>query len=152
MVLITPDNCPQFSKLPILRENNFRQTIPSVKIEDGEEITYENITTTLRRAAHHLSALQTSDGHWPAQIAGPLFFLPPLVFCMYITGHLDLVFPEEYRREILRYIYYHQILGVFDWCGSNPMPPEFWILPSFLPMHPARNLQTGHQNNYADEK
>ncbi|XP_061994038.1 beta-amyrin synthase-like isoform X2 [Rosa rugosa] len=29
------------------------------------------------------------------------------------------------------------ILGLFDWSGSNPMPPEFWILPSFLPMHPA---------------
>ncbi|KAB2634103.1 beta-amyrin synthase-like [Pyrus ussuriensis x Pyrus communis] len=30
------------------------------------------------------------------------------------------------------------ILGVFEWSGSNPMPPEFWILPSFLPMHPAK--------------
>ncbi|PNX95821.1 cycloartenol synthase [Trifolium pratense] len=30
------------------------------------------------------------------------------------------------------------ILGVFDWSGCNPMPPEFWILPSFLPMHPAK--------------
>ncbi|KAI4331129.1 hypothetical protein MLD38_029346 [Melastoma candidum] len=30
------------------------------------------------------------------------------------------------------------ILGVFDWSGTNPMPPEFWILPSFLPMHPAK--------------
>lgn len=29
-----------------------------------------------------------------------------------------------------------QILGVFDWSGSNPMPPEFWILPSFFPVHP----------------
>ncbi|GKV26792.1 hypothetical protein SLEP1_g36027 [Rubroshorea leprosula] len=28
------------------------------------------------------------------------------------------------------------ILGIFDWSGNNPMPPEFWILPSFLPMHP----------------
>jgi beta-amyrin synthase len=50
-----------------------------VKIEDGEEITYEKATTTLRRGAHHLAALQTSDGHWPAQIAGPMFFTPPLV-------------------------------------------------------------------------
>uniref|UniRef100_A0A2N9G0E3 Squalene cyclase C-terminal domain-containing protein n=1 Tax=Fagus sylvatica TaxID=28930 RepID=A0A2N9G0E3_FAGSY len=24
------------------------------------------------------------------------------------------------------------ILGVFEWSGSNPMPPEFWLLPSFL--------------------
>ena len=32
-----------------------------------------------------------------------------------------------------------QILGVFEWSGSNPMPPEFWILPSFLPMHPGNS-------------
>jgi beta-amyrin synthase len=191
-------------RFQVLRENNFKQTISGVKIEDGEEITYEKATTTLRRGTHHLAALQTSDGHWPAQIAGPLFFMPPLVFCVYITGHLDSVFPREHRKEILRYIYYHQnedggwglhieghstmfctalnyicmrilgegpdggqdnacararkwirehggvtyipswgktwlsILGVFDWLGSNPMPPEFWILPSFLPMHPAK--------------
>ncbi|CAL0335335.1 unnamed protein product [Lupinus luteus] len=191
-------------RFQVLRENKFKQTIPEVRIEEGEEITYEKATASLKRAAHHLSALQTSDGHWPAQIAGPLFFLPPLVFCMYITGHLESVFPEEYRKEILRYIYCHQnedggwglhieghstmfgtalnyicmrilgvgpnegldnacararkwihdhggvthipswgktwlsILGLFDWCGSNPMPPEFWILPSFLPMHPAK--------------
>ncbi|XP_040865911.1 beta-amyrin synthase isoform X4 [Glycine max] len=124
--------------------------------------------------------------------------------CMYITGHLDSIFPEEYRKEILRYIYFHQnedggwglnidghstmfsttlnyicmrilgegpngghnnacakarkwihdhgsvthipswgkfwlsVLGVVDWCGSNPLPPEFWILPTFSPMHPAK--------------
>ena len=31
------------------------------------------------------------------------------VFCMYITGHLNAVFPAEYQKEILRYIYYHQV-------------------------------------------
>ncbi|KAJ6677482.1 TERPENE CYCLASE/MUTASE FAMILY MEMBER, partial [Salix purpurea] len=28
------------------------------------------------------------------------------------------------------------ILGLFDWSGCNPMPPEFWILPTALPVHP----------------
>ncbi|KAK9281096.1 hypothetical protein L1049_003989 [Liquidambar formosana] len=191
-------------RMQFLKEKNFKQTIPQVKVEDGEEITYETASTTLRRAVHFFSALQASDGHWPAENAGPLFFLPPLVMSMYITGHLNTVFPAEHRREILRYIYYHQnedggwglhieghstmfctalsyicmrilgegpdggqdnavararkwildrggviampswgktwlsILGVFDWSGSNPMPPEFWVLPSFLPMHPAK--------------
>ncbi|KAG7995002.1 hypothetical protein I3843_01G086500, partial [Carya illinoinensis] len=187
-----------------LREKNFQQTIPQEKVEDGEEITYEKATTALRRAIHFYSALQAIDGHWPAENAGPLFFIPPLVMCMYITGHLNTVFPAEHQKEILRYIYCHQnedggwglhieghsimfcttlsyicmrilgegpeggqdnacerarkwildhggathipswgktwlsILGVFEWIGSNPMPPEFWILPSFLPMHPAK--------------
>ncbi|KAK0600255.1 hypothetical protein LWI29_013115 [Acer saccharum] len=30
------------------------------------------------------------------------------------------------------------IFGVCDWSANNPMPPEFWILPSFLPIHPAK--------------
>ncbi|KVH95176.1 Squalene cyclase [Cynara cardunculus var. scolymus] len=180
------------------------RTIPQVKIEDGEEISYEKATTTLRRSVRLFAALQADDGHWPAENAGPLYFMQPLVICLYITGHLNSVFTTEYRKEILRYLYCHQnedggwgfhieghstmfcttlsyinmrllgegpdgglngactkarkwildhgsvttipswgktwlsMLGVCDWAGSNPMPPEFWILPSFLPMYPAK--------------
>ncbi|KAJ7982156.1 Terpene cyclase/mutase family member [Quillaja saponaria] len=191
-------------RFQFLKEKNFKQTILPLKIGDGQEITCDMATTSMQRAALHLSALQASDGHWPAQIAGPLFYMPPLVFCLYITGHLNMVFTAEHRKEILRYMYYHQnedggwglhieghstmfctslnyiclrilgegsdggqdnactrarnwildhggvtyipswgkiwlsILGLFEWSGCNPMPPEFWILPSFLPMHPAK--------------
>nr|DAD18084.1 TPA_asm: hypothetical protein HUJ06_019547 [Nelumbo nucifera] len=191
-------------RLQLLKENSFVQTIPPVTIGDNEEISYEAATAALRRAVRFHSAIQASDGHWPAENAGPLYFLPPLVMCLYITGHLNTVFPAEHRKEILRYIYNHQnedggwglhieghsimfctalsyicmrilgegpeggrdgavprarkwildhggvtampswgktwlsILGVYEWEGSNPMPPEFWILPSFLPMHPAK--------------
>nr|XP_010313621.1 delta-amyrin synthase isoform X1 [Solanum lycopersicum]XP_010313622.1 delta-amyrin synthase isoform X1 [Solanum lycopersicum] len=191
-------------RMQFLREKNFKQRIRAVKVEEGEEISHEIATVALRRAVHFFSALQATDGHWPAESAGPLFFLPPLVMCMYITGHLNTVFPAEHRKEILRYIYCHQnedggwglhieghstmfctamsyicmrilgegpeggvnnacararkwildhgsviaipswgktwlsILGAFEWIGTNPMPPEFWILPSFLPVHPAK--------------
>ncbi|TKY72099.1 Beta-amyrin synthase [Spatholobus suberectus] len=94
----------------MLRENNFKQTITGVKIQDEEEITCDKITITLKRAAHYLSALQTIDGHWPAQTGGPLFYVPPFVICMYITGYLDSVLPKEYRKEVLHYIYCHQLL------------------------------------------
>ncbi|XP_076911918.1 cycloartenol Synthase-like [Bidens hawaiensis] len=30
------------------------------------------------------------------------------------------------------------VLGVFEWSGNNPIPPEMWILPYFLPVHPGR--------------
>lgn len=30
------------------------------------------------------------------------------------------------------------VLGVYDWMGMNPMPPEMWLLPYALPMHPGR--------------
>ncbi|CAI9093685.1 OLC1v1029244C2 [Oldenlandia corymbosa var. corymbosa] len=191
-------------RMQFLREKKFQQTIAQVKVEDGQEITHEIATVTLRRAVHFFSALQADDGHWPAENAGPLFFLPPLVMCLYITGHLNTIFSTEHRKEILRYIYCHQnedggwgfhieghstmfctalsyicmrllgegpdggqnhscsrarkwildhgsvtaipswgktwlsIIGLYDWSGTNPMPPEFWILPSFLPMHPAK--------------
>ncbi|EFH64022.1 ATLUP2 [Arabidopsis lyrata subsp. lyrata] len=147
-----------------------------------------------------------SDGHWPAEIAGTLFFLPPLVFCLYITGHLEKIFDAEHRSEMLRHIYCHQnedggwglhvegnsvmfctalnyiclrmlgegpnggrdnsckrarqwildhggvtyipswgkfwlsILGIYDWSGTNPMPPEIWLLPSFIPIHLGKTL------------
>ncbi|KAH0982204.1 hypothetical protein GBA52_009381 [Prunus armeniaca] len=67
-------------RMQFLKEKNFKQTIPPVKVEDGEEITYEKATASLRRSVHFFSALQASDGHWPAENAGPLFFLPPLSF------------------------------------------------------------------------
>ncbi|CDP17720.1 unnamed protein product [Coffea canephora] len=28
------------------------------------------------------------------------------------------------------------VLGVHDWAGCNPLPPEFWLLPKFFPIHP----------------
>ncbi|KAH7515219.1 hypothetical protein FEM48_Zijuj10G0003800 [Ziziphus jujuba var. spinosa] len=55
-----------------LRAKRFQQIIPQVKVEDGEVITCEKATTSLRRAVHFFSALQAADGHWPAENAGPL--------------------------------------------------------------------------------
>ncbi|XVF74824.1 hypothetical protein PTKIN_Ptkin13bG0141800 [Pterospermum kingtungense] len=191
-------------QLQSLREKKFKQTIPQPKVEDGEEITYDAATAAVKRSVNLLSALQSKDGHWPAENAGPMFFLPPLVMSLYITGHLNVVFSAEHRKEILRYIYCHQnedggwglyigghstmfctalnyvcmrllgegpdgglnnacergrkwildrggvttipswgktwlsILGVYEWSGCHPMPPEFWLFPSYFPVHPAK--------------
>ncbi|XP_009364429.2 beta-amyrin synthase isoform X1 [Pyrus x bretschneideri] len=193
-------------KMQFLKEKNFKQTIPAVKIKEGEEMTHETATAAMKRAVHFISALQSSHGHWPAENSGPLFYLLPLVMCLYITGHLNVVFSMEHRKEIKRYIYNHQnkdggwglhiespsnmfctaynyvslrllgegpdggednamasgrkwifdhggvtnipswgktwlsVLGVYDWSGCNPVPPEYWMLPSFLPIHPAKLL------------
>ncbi|WVY93597.1 hypothetical protein V8G54_032685 [Vigna mungo] len=189
-------------RFQILRENNFKQTIDRVKIEEDEEITSLKTTLAMKRAVHYLAALQTSHGHWPAHIGGGLFFIPLMVISLYVIGHLDSVFSEEHRKEILRYVYYHQnedggwglhiegesvmfcttlnyicmrilgegpngglnnacakgrkwihehgtvthipqwgkfwlsVLGIVDWSGCHPLPPEFWMLPNFFPMHP----------------
>ncbi|KAG2252733.1 hypothetical protein Bca52824_082869 [Brassica carinata] len=179
-------------RMQFLKEARFEQAIPPVKIDGNESITHEKATDALRRGVSFFSALQASDGHWPGEITGPLFFLPPLVFCLYITGHLEKVFDEEHRKEMLRHVYCHQnedggwglhiegrsimfctalnyiclrilgegpngdertrangqdsgfltvmVLGLYDWSGTNPMPPEIWLLPSFLPIHLAKTL------------
>ncbi|XP_052199211.1 cycloartenol synthase-like isoform X2 [Diospyros lotus] len=30
------------------------------------------------------------------------------------------------------------VLGVYEWSGNNPLSPEIWLLPYFLPIHPGR--------------
>ncbi|XP_047321404.1 cycloartenol Synthase [Impatiens glandulifera] len=30
------------------------------------------------------------------------------------------------------------VLGVFEWSGNNPLPPEIWLLPYIVPFHPGR--------------
>ncbi|KAK8977583.1 hypothetical protein V6N11_013368 [Hibiscus sabdariffa] len=192
-------------QMQFIREKKMKQTIPQPKIEDGEEVTYEATTAAVKRSVHLVSALQSKHGHWPAEHSGPLFFLPPLVMVLYITGHLNTIVTAEHRKEILRYIYCHQnedggwglyvgghssmfctalnyicmrllgitadggvhnacergrkwildhggvtaipswgktwlsLLGVYEWSGCNPMPPEFWLFPSYFPIHPGKN-------------
>ncbi|XP_062119830.1 beta-amyrin synthase-like [Humulus lupulus] len=191
-------------RLQMLRERNFRQTIPQVKVENGDKIKYEVADAAMRRSINFWSILQSPHGHWPAQNSGIMYFIPPLVFCMYITGHLDTVLNEHHKKEMLWYMYCHQnedggwglhiegpsmmmctvmnyvamrllgegsnggldnactrarkwildhggatgsaswgkiwmsILGVYDWEGCNPMPPEFWFNPFIL--HPSKML------------
>ncbi|XP_037492224.1 lupeol synthase-like [Jatropha curcas] len=192
--------------MQFLREKIFKQEIPRVKVKGFEEITHETVTVALRRSVHVFSALQARDGHWPATNSGSLFFLPPLVFVLYITGYLNTIITEEHRKQILNYIYCHQnedggwglhieghstmfcsvlnyicmrmlaegpdggkdnscerakkwildhdsaiaipswgkiwlsVLGLYDWYGTNPVPPEFWAIPSYFPIHPAKML------------
>ncbi|KAI3913887.1 hypothetical protein MKW92_051672, partial [Papaver armeniacum] len=192
-------------RLQRLRENKDKidLSIPAVKISNNDDkITSEAVITTLRRAVRFLSVIQLDGGHWGAEIGGPTFFMPPLVFVLKITGTLNTMLSPEHIREALRYMYCHQnedggfgthieghstmfgtalnyicmrmlgegpnggrddacararkwildhggvtlipswgktwlsILGVYDWSGCNPMPPEFWLLPSIVPTHP----------------
>ncbi|KAH9034681.1 lanosterol synthase-like protein [Lactarius hengduanensis] len=30
------------------------------------------------------------------------------------------------------------VLNVYEWEGNNPIPPELWLLPKWLPFHPSR--------------
>ncbi|KAH0993595.1 hypothetical protein GBA52_005078 [Prunus armeniaca] len=103
---------------------------------DEEEISEEAVGITLRRALSFYSTLQAEDGFWPGDYGGPLFLLPGLVIGLSVTGALHAILPHEHQQEIWRYLYNHQVLGVYEWSGNNPLPPELWLLPYSLPIHP----------------
>ncbi|KAK3020176.1 hypothetical protein RJ639_046984 [Escallonia herrerae] len=88
------------------REHPGELKLPQVKVGREVNSTAEEVETTLRRALRFYSTIQAEDGHWPGDYAGPLFLLPGLV------------------------------LGAYEWSGNNPLPPEMWLLPYFLPLHP----------------
>lgn len=190
-------------RMQFARENPCNVHIPQVKLEDTEDVTEEVVATTLRRAIGFHSSIQAHDGHWPGDYGGPMFLMPGLVICLYVTGALNTVLSSEHRLEICRYLYNHQnedggwglhiegpstmfgtaltyvtlrllgeganggegameearnwilehggvtaitswgkmwlsVLGAFEWSGNNPLPPEIWLLPYFVPIHPGR--------------
>ncbi|XP_065619097.1 lupeol synthase-like [Quercus suber] len=196
-------------RMQLRKENPCGPMPPPVQVKETEEITEEAVITTLKRALSFFSSIQAHDGHWPAESAGPLFFLQPMVMALYITGGLHAMLSPAHQKEIIRYLYNHQnedggwgfhieghstmfgtalsyialrllgegpedgedmamargrkwildhgslvaipswgkfwvtVLGVYEWSGCNPLPPEFWILPNFFPMHPGKMLCYG---------
>ncbi|KAI7989552.1 Cycloartenol Synthase [Camellia lanceoleosa] len=190
-------------RLQFAKESPRRILLPQVKVKDTEDITEDQVMTTLRRAISFHSTLQAHDGHWPGDYGGPMFLLPGLIITLSITGALNAVLSKEHKCEICRYIYNHQnrdggwglhiegpstmfgtclsyvtlrllgeeaddgqgavekgrkwlldhggataitswgkmwlsVLGVFEWSGNNPLPPEIWLIPYVLPFHPGR--------------
>lgn len=194
-------------RMQLRKENSCVHPNPSaVKVRETEDVTEETATITLRRAINFYATIQGHDGHWPGESAGPLYFLPPLVIALYITGALSTILSPEHHKEIIRYLHNHQnedggwgihieghstlfgsircyitlrllgegaedgeemamargpkwildhggavaipswgkfwlsILGVYEWEGCNPIPPEFFLLPKSFPIHPGGSL------------
>lgn len=34
------------------------------------------------------------------------------------------------------------VMGVYDWEGLHPIPPELWLLPYMLPIHPGTHAHS----------
>ncbi|XP_063944253.1 dammarenediol II synthase-like [Daucus carota subsp. sativus] len=177
-------------------------SLPPLRLGENEEANYEATTRAVKKALRLNRAIQAHDGHWPAENAGPLFFTPPLIIALYISGSINTVLTQEHIKEMIRYMYNHQnkdggwgfyieghstmigtalsyvalrllgegpsggngaverarkwildhggassipswgkaylsVLGVYEWEGCNPLPPEFWLFPTSFPFHPA---------------
>ncbi|KAK9269745.1 hypothetical protein L1049_001523 [Liquidambar formosana] len=95
-------------RMQLTKENPCGPIPPAVKVKEIEDVTEEAVTTTLRRAISFYATIQAADGHWPAESAGPLFFVHPLILALHITGALDAILSAEHQKEIIRYIYNHQ--------------------------------------------
>ncbi|VVB01042.1 unnamed protein product [Arabis nemorensis] len=54
-------------RMQFLRQKKFEQKIPRVIVDDASNIKYEDAKRALRRGILYLAALQTDDGHWPAE-------------------------------------------------------------------------------------
>ncbi|KAM0905444.1 hypothetical protein ACQ4PT_017367 [Festuca glaucescens] len=60
------------------------------------------------------------------------------IIVLYVTESLGITLSSEHRKEICRYLYNRQVLGVFEWSGVNPIPPELFLLPSLIPIQPGQ--------------
>ncbi|GMH10723.1 hypothetical protein Nepgr_012564 [Nepenthes gracilis] len=193
-------------RMQLRKENGGGAIAEAVKVMEMKDLREDAVTTSVRKAISFYSTIQAHDGHWPAESSGPLFFHPPLVMALYITGAINTVLSAEHQKEIKRYIYNHQnedggwglhiegnstvfcsslnyvalrllgegadggdgnamararrwildhggavgvpswgkfwltVLGVYEWDGCNPMPPELWLVPQISPVHPGKML------------
>ncbi|KAL9830537.1 putative pentacyclic triterpene synthase 7 [Arabidopsis thaliana] len=120
----------------------------------------------------HSAALQSDDGHWPAENSGCMFFNAPFnddggwgldveshssMFCTvlnYICLRIMEVDPDHDRKKSAcararKWIIDRggatytplfgkaclSVLGVYEWSGCKPIPPEFWLFPSYFPIN-----------------
>ncbi|XP_047949842.1 lupeol synthase-like [Salvia hispanica] len=99
---------------------------------------------------------QNEDGGWGFHIMGPSTTFGSLL--NYITLRLLGEGPEggedramaSGRKWILDHggavgiaswgKFWLSVLGIYEWDGCNPMPPEFWLLPKSSPVHPGKML------------
>ncbi|XP_052194608.1 lupeol synthase-like [Diospyros lotus] len=95
-------------RMQLKKENPHGKISLGLKVKETDEISAEIMTSTLQRGLFFFSSIQVHDGHWAAESAGSLFFLPFLLIALYVTGDVDIVLSTEHQKEIIRYIYNHQ--------------------------------------------
>uniref|UniRef100_A0A453AB15 Squalene cyclase N-terminal domain-containing protein n=1 Tax=Aegilops tauschii subsp. strangulata TaxID=200361 RepID=A0A453AB15_AEGTS len=96
---------------------------------------------------------QNEDGGWGKQVLGPstmfgtcMNYVSLMLLGEKLNGDLDAL--AKGRSWIISHgsataipqwgKIWLSIIGVYDWSGNNPIIPELWLVPDFLPIHPGR--------------
>nr|UMM64875.1 2,3-oxidosqualene cyclase [Avena strigosa] len=106
-----------------------------------------------REICRHIYNHQNEDGGWGIHVAGPSTMLGS---CLnYVALRLLGEMLDDKNDALIKgqaWILSHgsatavpqwgkiflSIIGVYDWSGNNPIIPELWLVPYFLPIHPGR--------------
>ncbi len=101
--------------------------------------------------AAYLRAHQNEDGGWGLHVEGASHVFTTVLSYValrfldvvpadpglgraqtFITAHGGPVASASWGKFVLA------VLGLYDWKGLHPVPPELWLLPEALPIHPSR--------------
>jgi len=106
-----------------------------------------------REICRYIYNQQNEDGGWGKQVLGPstmfgscMNYASLIILGENIHGDHDAL--ARGRSWILSHgsataipqwgKIWLSIIGVYDWSGNNPIIPELWLVPDFLPIHPGR--------------
>uniref|UniRef100_A0A0D3HJ36 Terpene cyclase/mutase family member n=1 Tax=Oryza barthii TaxID=65489 RepID=A0A0D3HJ36_9ORYZ len=132
-------------RMQFAKENCQRLDLLAVKRGEHEDVMGEAVWSSLKRA--------NEDGGWGLHIEGHSTMLGSSLNyvalrllgegpnggdgCIengrnWILDHGGATFTSSWGK------FWLSVLGVFDWSGNNPVPPELLLLPYQLPFHPGR--------------
>ncbi|KVH88377.1 Prenyltransferase/squalene oxidase [Cynara cardunculus var. scolymus] len=66
------------------------------------------------------------------------YFSLTIMFWILCCGIESDYFLKRTFHKIYTESKWSKVLGVYEWRGNNPLPPEIWLLPYCLPLHPGR--------------
>ncbi|CAI0553334.1 unnamed protein product [Linum tenue] len=117
---------------------------------------FKNNRFNAKQSADLLMRMQNEDGGWGLHIEGhsTMFGSALSYICLRLLGES----PEDGedmavfkgRKWILDHgglvsipswgKFWVSVLGLYEWSGCNPFPPEFWLVPLCSPIHPGKML------------
>ncbi|WRX26499.1 Squalene cyclase [Theobroma cacao] len=132
---LSENSGPLFSLRPLVMVLYLTGTLDTV-------LSSEHKREVLRYIYNH----QNRDGGWGFHVEGHSTMLTMIL--NYIALRLLGEGTEGGKDGAVEKARNWIVLGLYEWSGCNPMPPELWLLPSYFPFSPAR-LWSFMRNFYA---